>query len=71
MLNIVYAVTVHSGWEIPGFSHPGMHWLHHNLIAKGGNGINYATHFDMMDIVWNTKSYAYDERLRELNKKQK
>ena len=42
LLNIVLAITVHSGWKVPGFDHPGMHWLHHNHVAKGGEGINYA-----------------------------
>jgi sterol desaturase/sphingolipid hydroxylase (fatty acid hydroxylase superfamily) len=37
MLNSVYASTVHSGWNIPGFPDPGDHWLHHTkvtIIAK-------------------------------------
>ena len=58
---IVLACTVHSGWNIPGFSDPGAHWLHHNLVAKGGAGINYATHYNLFDIVWNTKSDAWLE----------
>lgn len=66
-LNILYATTVHSGWRVPGVSHPGMHWLHHNHITKVGEAINYATHFDLMDLVWNTKSYKYLEVEQRLN----
>jgi len=67
LLNIVLAITVHSGWKVPGFDHPGMHWLHHNHVAKGGEGINYATHFNLMDILWNTKSFSYLEIEKKLN----
>ena len=52
--------TMH-GSLISGFSDPGAHWLHHNLVAKGGAGINYATHYNLFDIVWNTKSDAWLE----------
>jgi len=71
LLNIIYAITAHAGWKIPGVDHPGMHWLHHNHVAKGGEGINYATHFNMMDIFWNTKSYAYLEIEKRLNLEEK
>ena len=79
-MNILYATTVHSGWRVPGkfcekgrldrilgVSHPGMHWLHHNHITKVGEAINYATHFDLMDHLWNTKSYKYLEVEQRLN----
>jgi len=66
-LNIFYATTAHSGWKLPGINHPGMHWLHHNHITKIGEARNYATHFDMMDIIWNTKSYEYLEIERRIN----
>jgi len=73
-LNIFYATTAHSGWKLPGINHPGMHWLHHNHINKIGEAVNYATHFDLMDIVWNTKSYQYlevERRINAENQKQK
>lgn len=70
LLNIVLAITVHSGWKVPGFDHPGAHWLHHNHVAKGGEGINYATHFNLMDIIWNTKSDAHLEVEKQLKAKE-
>ena len=48
-----------------------MHWLHHNHIGKRGAAINYGSHFNMMDIIWNTKSYEYLEIERRLKADEK
>lgn len=61
MLNVVYAATVHSGWSIPGFPDPADHWLHHTKVAPGGQGINYGTHFNLMDELMGTHQ-AYESK---------
>lgn len=54
MLAKVYAITVHSGWQVPGFPDPGNHWLHHTKVAPRGQGINYGTQFLLWDPLMNT-----------------
>ena len=49
------AVVLHSGWNVPGYPHPGEHWLHHTKVAPKGQGINYGTAFNLLDDMMTTK----------------
>lgn len=67
MLNYAYAPIVHSGWTLPGFPDPGDHWLHHTKVAPRGQGINYGTHFNLMDDAMETHEH-FDIRYRSKKK---
>lgn len=68
-MNFAYAATIHSGWAIPGFPDPGDHWLHHSKVAPRGQGINYGTHFVLMDAAMETHE-AFNAEAR-IGKKKK